>query len=383
MPNTSGRPRHVAPGRRGAFAVRRMIRTSTLLLAGATMLAACKKEHAEAEAESFRLVASHPLRRDVNVVREYVCQVQANRHIDLRALERGYIERVAVNEGQLVNAGQLMFKIQPITYQAEFQRQSAEVTAARVEYENTKQLADRNVVSPSELALAEAHYRKAQAEERLAQAHLGFTDIKAPFDGLMDRLLVREGSLVEEGELLTTLADNRRMWVYFNVPEREYLEYAARPAEERNRPVKLRMANGKLFDQNGKVMVVEADFNNETGTIPFRADFPNPTGLLRHGQTCNILLDSPVPGAVLIPQKSTYEVLDHVYVYVIDKDGVVRQRRIEVREGLEDLFIVDKGLAVDDIVLIEGLRQVHDGEKVKYELLGTDKVFGNLKLHAE
>lgn len=354
-----------------------------VLLAASSVLTACGKSHEHAEAESFKLVASHPLRRDVNVVREYVCQVQASRHIDLRALERGYIERVAVNEGQRVRTGQLMFKIQPLTYQAEFQRQSAEVAAARVEYENTKRLADGNVVSASELALAEAHYRKAQAEERLAQAHLGFTSIAAPFDGLMDRLNVREGSLVEEGELLTTIADNHRVWVYFNVPEREYLEYASRPEAERNQPVRLRMANGQLFDQKGTVNVIEADFNHETGTIPFRADFPNPTGLLRHGQTCSLLLDAPVPAAVLIPQKATFEVLDHTYVFVVDKQGVVQQRRVEVREGLEDLFIVTKGLDVADVVLIEGMRQVHEGQKVAYELLATDKVFGNLKLHAE
>jgi membrane fusion protein (multidrug efflux system) len=349
----------------------------------AVALAGCQSKHEGAEAEAHRLVASHPLRRDVSVTREYVCQVQASRHIDVRALERGYIERVAVSEGQTVRAGQLMFKIQPLTYQAEFQRASAEVAAARVEYENTKLLADGNVVSPSELALVEARYRKAQAEEQLAAAHLGFTEIKAPFDGLMDRLNVREGSLVEEGEFLTTLDDNRRMWVYFNVPEAEYLDYATRPADERSRPVRLRMANGRLFAETGVVTVIEADFNSDTGTIPFRADFPNPDGLLRHGQTCNLVMESPVPGALLVPQKSTFEVLDHNYVYVIGADGKVSQRRVDVREGVEDLFIVDRGLDDDDIVLIEGLRQVHDGEQVTYDLVGPDQAFANLKLPAE
>jgi membrane fusion protein, multidrug efflux system len=353
------------------------------LIALPAALTACKQPHAEAEEPTFRLVASHPLRRDVVVTREYVCQVQASRHIEVRALERGYIERVDVTEGQRVRTGQLMFQIQPSTYQAELQRASAEVASARVEYENTKRLADGNVVAPAELALAEARYRKAEAEEQLAAAHLGFTQIRAPFAGLMDRLHVREGSLVEEGELLTTLADNGRMWVYFNVPEVEYLDYASRPSEQRNGSVRLRMANGKLFGETGSVNVIEADFNNETGTIPFRADFPNPAGLLRHGQTCNILLESPVPGALLVPQKSTFEVLDHNYMFVIDKDGTVRQRRITVREGLEDLFIVEEGLAEGDVVLIEGLRQVREGEKVVAEVVEPAKAFGALKLPSE
>lgn len=372
-------------GYRTGRSPRERARLTLLLTLPALLALGCNaREHSEGEEEhTFRLVASHPLQRDVVVTREYVCQVQASRHIDVRALERGYIEQVAVNEGQAVRTGQLMFAIQPQTYQAEYDRAKAEVAAVRVEYENTRVLAEGNVVSASQLALAEARVQKAEAEAKLAAAHLSFTRITAPFDGLMDRLLVREGSLVEEGELLTTLADNRRMWVYFNVPESEYLDYATQPLEERSRPVRLRMANGRFFSESGKVTVIEADFNNETGTIPFRADFSNPQGLLRHGQTCNILLETPLSQVVLVPQKSTFEVLDQQYVFVIDSAGVVQQRRITVREGLEDLFIVTDGLAVGDLVLMEGLRQVREGQTVTYTRIPTDSAYGNLKLHAE
>jgi membrane fusion protein, multidrug efflux system len=358
-------------------------RTTLPLLLSFTLLAACQGRHEVAGEHEFKLIASRPLQQDVRVSREYVCQVQASRHIELRALERGYIEKVVVNEGQRVKAGQPMFQILPLTYQAEQQKANAEVAAARVELDNTRRLADGNVVSPSELALADAKYRRAQAEERLAQAHLGFTDIRAPFSGLMDRLEVREGSLVEEGELLTTLSDNARMWVYFNVPEAEYLEFASKPDSDRAQPVRLRLANREFFKEPGRIAVIEADFNHETGTIPFRADFANPDGLLRHGQTCNVVLETPVPQAVLVPQKSTFEVLDHTYVFVVDAKGVVHQQRIEVREGLEDLFIVSKGLAPGDVVLIEGLRQVHDGQQVNVEMAPADKVYGSLKLHSE
>lgn len=347
-------------------------------------LGACHgAEHGEEEGEGFRLVATHPVRRDVVVTSEFVCQIQASRHIEVKALERGYIERIAAQEGQQVSAGQLLFAVQPRIYQAELQRATAEVAAARVEYENTKALAANNVVSQAEVALAEARLSRAEGEQKLAEAHLAFTEVRAPFDGLMDRLLVREGSLVEEGELLTTLSDTRSLWVYFNVPEQDYLLYAAQPAAKRQRDVRLRMADGRLFDQTGRIATIEADFNSETGTIPFRADFPNPRGLLRHGQTCNIVLETPFSGAVLIPQKATFEVLDHVYAYVIDTAGVVRQRRLDVREGLEDLFIVAEGLHEGDIVLIEGLRQVRDGQKVTYAMLPADSAFANLKLHAE
>ena len=118
-----------------------------------------------------------------------------------------------------------MFQILPSLYNAELQKAKAELNFANIEYKNTKLLADKNVVSENELALVEAKLKKAQAEVLLAETHLGFTDIRAPFDGIMDRFNAREGSLIEEGDLLTTLSDNSEMWVYFNVPEAEYLNY--------------------------------------------------------------------------------------------------------------------------------------------------------------
>lgn len=118
-----------------------------------------------------------------------------------------------------------MFQISPNVYKAELQKATAEEHTAEIELSNTQLLADSNVVSSKELALAKANVEKAKAEVSLARTHLGFTDIRAPFDGIMDHLEARQGSLLDEGELLTTLSDNSKMWVYFNVPEAEYLDY--------------------------------------------------------------------------------------------------------------------------------------------------------------
>jgi membrane fusion protein (multidrug efflux system) len=329
------------------------------------------------------VTATVPLRRDVEVTRDYVSQIHANRHIEVRALERGYLESVEVTEGQTVEKGQLMFRIQPITYQAEFRRAEAEAKAAGLEYQNTKQLADSNVVSETQLALAQAKFEQAQAELSLAQAHLSFTEIRAPFAGIMDRLHLREGSLVDEGELLTTLSDNSNMWVYFNVPEAEYLDYATDPLGIENRPVTLLMANGRQFAEPGHIAVVEADFNNRTGTIAFRADFANPTGLLRHGQTGKIILSKPIPEALLVPQKATFEILDQTYVYVLDDGGKVRQQRIVIGDELEDIFVVEEGLKGQERIVLEGLRNVRDGSVVEYELEAPETVFAHLKTHAE
>lgn len=344
-----------------------------------------KDKHAKHghEEEASKLVVSKPLIKDTEVVRDFVCQIHSSRNIEVRALERGYLETVSVKEGQKVKEGDPMFKVLPLVYQAELRRAEAEAQAATVEYQNTKRLTDTKIVSDTELAIVKAKMEKALAEVNLAQAHLGFTDIKAPFAGLVDRLHLRNGSLVDEGDLLTTLSDNSEVWVYFNVPEAEYLEYASQPQPEERKTVSLIMANGKLFDQPGKINAIEAEFNNETGTIPFRADFANPTGLLRHGETGNIRMKKLVKGAVLVPQKATFEILDHHYVFIVGKDDVLVQQRIRISEEIEDLFIVSDGVTANDKIVIEGLRQAKGGEKATYEFEEPEKAFKNLKLRAE
>ncbi len=341
------------------------------------------KEHKEEEHEDSKLIVTRPLKRDTTVKREYVCQIHSRSNIEVCALERGYLEATHVKEGQRVKQGDPMFQIMPRIYQAELKRAEAEAQAAKVEYENTKRLADSKVVSDTELAISKAKLEKTQADVNLAQTHLGFTEIKAPFPGLIDRLHLRQGSLVDEGDLLTTLSDNSEMWVYFNVPEAEYLDYASQEQPEDRKVVKLVMANGEVFKEKGRVNVIEAEFNNETGTIPFRADFSNPDGLLRHGGTGNIQMNKLVKGAILIPQKSTFEVLDHHYVFVVGKDDVLTQQRVHISEEIEDLFIISEGLTENDKIVLEGLRQAKSGKKAEYEFEEPEEAFKHLKLRAE
>ncbi len=209
-----------------------IIRISLLSL---ILLGSCHSEHEqEHEENSSTFVVTSALRMDTTVTREYVCQIHSIQHIELRAMERGYLQDIYLDEGQFVQKGQIMFRIMPMIYQAEQQKAQAEARFAEIEYLNTKNLSDSNVVSPNELALTKAKLDKANAELRLAEAHLQFTEIRAPFDGIMDHFYVRRASLVEEGDLLTTLSDNSEMWVYFNVPEAEYLNYKAHASSEKS-----------------------------------------------------------------------------------------------------------------------------------------------------
>ena len=287
---------------------------------------ACQHAPAEAHEEKDRFPVTTPVRRDTEITREYVSQIRAIQHIELRAQERGYLQGIFVDEGQTVKAGQTMFQVMPLLYQAELQKAEAEAEFTRIEFENTKLLADGNVVSANELALARAKMNKAQAEVGLARVHRDLTEIKAPFTGIMGRFQVRLGSLVDEGELLTTLSDNDTVWVYFNVAEAEYLDYRSRTDGRNPMAVTLVLANGETYAHTGKIETIEADFNNETGNIAFRAAFPNPGGLLRHGETGKVQITEPLKDALVIPQKATFEILDKKYVYVVDEHGVVHSR---------------------------------------------------------
>lgn len=339
------------------------------------------KEHETTEETKFMVTS--PMMMDTAITKDYVSQIHAVQHIELRALERGYLQNIYVDEGQFVKKGQLMFQIMPMLYQAELEKALAEAKFAEIEYLNTKILADSNIVSVNELALAKAKLDKANAELSLARVHLSFTEVRAPFDGIMDRFQVRLGSLVDEGDLLTTLSDNSEMWVYFNVPEAEYLDYKANGKINDQLKVSLMMANNKPFPYMGVVKTIEADFNNETGNIAFRATFPNPEGLLRHGETGTIQVPVPVKGALLIPQKCTYEVLSKKYVFVISDDGLVTPTEITVGIELPHIYEVTSGLKVGDKILLEGLRKVRNGQKIAYEYHEPSKVLSGLDLYAE
>ncbi len=361
-----------------------------VLMLSCLALSGCHKseaeeQHEEHHEEARKIVATSPEIADVISTQQYVCQIHSRRHIEVRALEGGYLEEIRVKEGQAVKQGDLMFKIVPVLYQAKFDTEVAEAQVAEIEFNNTKKLFEQKVVSEQELALVKAKLAKAQAKVQLARAELNFTDIKAPFDGIVDKQQEQQGSLIAEGDILSTLSDNSVMWVYFNVPEARYLEYMQDPNKD-DMKIALKLADHSKFPQDGKIGAVEADFNNTTGNIAFRGDFPNPDRLLRHGQTGTVVVSRVVKNAMVIPQRATFEILAKRYVYVVDKDDVVHQRDITIRNiqtRQDDIFVVEEGLKEGEKIILEGIREVRDGEKVEYEYRTPEEVLSSLKFHAE
>jgi membrane fusion protein (multidrug efflux system) len=417
-----------------------------LALSSAALMPACDKhgeEHEEHHEEQHKIVVTSPVAQDVVSTQQYVCQIHSRRHIEVRALDTGYLEEIRIQEGQSVKKGETMFRILPVLYQASLDTEKADAELAQIKYDNTKLLSQKSIVSQQELALAKAELARARAKVTRARAELNFASLTAPFDGIVDRQYQQQGSLVEEGDILSTLSDNEVMWVYFNVPEARYLEYKARLAEEKDAfDIELQLANGEVFKYPGKIGAIEADFNNETGNIAFRADFPNPDNLLRHGQTGTILIHRKLHDAIVIPQRATYEILAKKYVYVVEphgspaaqhdgkqvakadhehgeehehgekhgsetaaKDehehgehaekhgehaekhsehsGVVRQREIVIGDEMDDIYVITKGLKVTDKIIFEGIRQVRDGDEVEYELRPSEQILSQLKFHAE
>jgi membrane fusion protein (multidrug efflux system) len=269
-------------------------------------------------------------------------------------------------------------------YEAEVARSKANKDYADIEFQNTKTLSDKKIVSEQELALSKAKLDKEKADLDLARTHLNLTTIRAPFSGIMDKFQARLGSLVDEGELLTTLSDNSTLWVYFNVPESEYLDYMSRIKGGASTEVRLRMANNELYHHPGTMGTIEADFNNETGNIAFRATFPNPDRLLRHGETGMVLVPNVFQKAIIIPQEATFDILDKKFVYVVDAKGKVSSREITIKAELPHLYIVDSGLQATEQILIDGLRKVKNGDEIKASFKPYATVLQELShLHAE
>jgi len=341
-----------------------------------TSCSSVKKENEEAG----KFTVTSPLRIDTSFTKSYVAQIQSIRNIEIRAQEKGYLESINVDEGQYVHAGQVLFKIMPKIYEAELLKAQATVKEAEVELLNTKTLSEKNIVSKTEQQMAEAKLDEAKADVALAQLHLSFTTIKAPYDGVIDRIPLKLGSLVDEGALLTTLSDNKSMYAYFNVPESEYLEYKTQGSNGNMHQVSLLLANNQLYKHAGLVETIEGQFNNETGNIAFRARFPNPEMLLKHGETGNIQMTVPVKNGLIIPQKASYELQDKTYVFVIDKDNKVRSRSVNIKNRLSNVYVVDSGLSDGDKILLEGVQNVKDDDKIQYKYVDPKDALSTLQL---
>jgi RND family efflux transporter MFP subunit len=342
-------------------------------------VAGCSKATSEQLLPTFEVES--PRTAPGYVERQFVGEVRAAQHVEIRARVKGIIESVGVDEGRHVKAGQLLFAIDSRSYQKDFLKAqaatksaAAELKAAQLEQQNTAVLQQKNVVSDAEVATLtaktnalNAKYEEARANEEQAALHLSFAQVRAPFDGVVNRIAKKVGSLANEDDLLTTVSNTGDVFVYFNVSEQESLRLGAM-SDSGPLEASLRTVDGELFKNRGVVDAIGSEVSKNSGTVAFRSKFKNDGGRLRHGSVGKIELRVPTPSALLIPLKATFEVQDHVYVYIVDRESRVRMKRIVPSARLDDFYMIESGLASTDKFIVEGIQKAKEGEKIVAKL---------------
>ncbi len=332
----------------------------------------------------------YPVVEDVAYSSKYVAQIQSVGYVEIRSKIRGYIEKIYVDEGQPVKQGQLLFALSFTVFEKELQKANAayksavaDLKVAEVELANVTVLVEKNIVSKSELHVIQAKVDalKADVEEAVANQeqvalHLSFSQIKAPYGGFINRIPKKVGSLIAEGDMLTSLSDNREVFAYFHLSEIDYLNYLAAGEQETN-VVSFELANHVLYGHEGRIEMIESELDDATGNIALRARFPNPDGLLKQGANGKVIVNKTLKNALVIPQKSTFEIQDKLYVYVVNQENVLEQRNIVYKMRLPNFYVVESGLSKDEQILLEGVENVRNGDKVHpihVEIATTDDV---------
>ena len=311
---------------------------------------------------------------------DYVADIQSVKNVEIRAKVDGFLEKIYVDEGSPVRKGQLLFQISNRELTNDLNKAQASVQSARaaakiaeLEMERVKILVDKKVIAKSELDLANARVDDAQAKvsEAIAdvaavQTKISYLSIRSPFNGIIDRIPMKSGSLIADGTLLTTLSDNNQMYAYFNVSENEYLQHLKAVSDrlKENSAATLVLSDGTHYTHTGLIETQEAEFSENTGSIAFRAKFPNPDHLLKHGSSGKIQLLTNLEDKLLVPQKAVLEIQDKSFVFVVGADNKVRMQSFVPKLRVADYFVVDSGLNPGDAIVYEGVQNLREGSLV-------------------
>ncbi|MBQ8158801.1 MAG: efflux RND transporter periplasmic adaptor subunit [Prevotella sp.] len=310
----------------------------------------------------------------------YPASIKGIQDVQISPKLGGFLTHVFVKEGQVVSAGQTMFEIDNVTYQAQVRQAQAAVNTAqtavntaKLTYENSKKLFENRVIGDYEMQTAQNSYEQAkaalaQAEAGLANAQeaLSFCYVKSPAAGVVGTLPYKVGALVSAQNVLTTVSDNSTMEVYFSVNEKDALEMskseggqnaalAALPA------VKLQLADGTIYGYEGKVSKMSGVIDQATGSVQMIAVFPNPNKLLKSGGSGNIIIPRNQAEAIIIPQSCVTEVQNKKFVYTLGSDNKVVYTEITVDPQNDgNNYIVTSGLKVGDKYVTNGITKLSD-----------------------
>jgi membrane fusion protein (multidrug efflux system) len=321
---------------------------------------------------------------------DYTATIEGKVNVEIRPQVEGYLERIYVDEGAYVKAGQPLFKINDAPYReqinsanASLQSAEAAIMNAQLEIDKLTPLVQNRVISDVQLKTAQASFKAAKANAAQADAmvsaakiNLGYTLIKAPVSGYIGRLPKRQGALVSRADLeaLTRLSDVHEVYAYFSLSENDFVhfkaQYPGNTLEEKvkNLPaVELYLSDNTLYPLTGKIDMVDGQFDKSTGAITFRAVFANDKGLIRSGNTGKVRLNQIHENALLVPQAATLEIQDKVFVFTVNAQNKVTKQPITVSGKSGNNYLVSEGIKSGDRIVFNGLDHLQDGTIVKPE----------------
>lgn len=356
-----------------------------LIAAAAALLVSCGQKGAMTGDNSYPVQTVTP--QAATLQSTYPASIRGIQDVEIRPKVSGFITKICVKEGQTVKAGQLLFVIDNVTYeaavrqaQASVNTASASLNTAKLTYENSKKLFANKVIGSYEMQSAQNSYESAQAQLAQAKAalvsakeNLNFCYVKSPSNGVVGTLPYKVGALVSSSSAqpLTTVSNISTMEIYFSMNEKEMLELAKTAggmadAISNYPPVYLQLADGTTYAHEGKVAKVSGVIDQTTGAVQVIAQFPNPEHLLKSGGSGTIVVKHTNNQAVVIPKGCTVEVQNKLFIYVLGADNKVKYTEITVEPQNDgNNYIVTSGLKVGQKYVTNGITKLNDGASIK------------------
>ena len=356
----------------------------TMLMAcGGLCMTSCKGDGQNGQqAPAPELATLTVAESDADLNTNYPATLHGKNDVEIRPQISGFLTKVHVKEGQKVSAGQVLFTIDQVQLQAAVDAAKAAVAVAQASVNtaqtnanNNKILLDKNIISASayqtsvdQLNAAKAQLGQAKANLTSTEKNLSYTVVKAPAAGVVGTIDNKEGSLVSPQTLLTILSDNGEMEAYFSMTEKEILTLTDNGRLNMTQVldslpgVELKLANGEIYSQPGRIVSISGVLDPSTGSATVKAQFPN-NGMLRSGNTGQVLLPTINRGVITIPQKATFEIQDMKFVFVVGDSAKVHQTPVIIDSKNDGVnYIVTKGLNPGDVIVVEGVGStVKDG----------------------
>lgn len=324
--------------------------------------------------------------QDAALESSYPATIKGIQDVEIRPKVSGFITEVRVKEGQTVGAGQVLFVIDNVTYQAAVRQAKAAVNTAtaalntaKLTYENSKKLYESNIIGNYELQSAQNSYESAvaqlaQANASLASAeeNLSYCYVKSPANGVVGSLPYKVGALVSasSASALTTVSDINTVEVYFSMTEKDVLELAKShegmaAAISAYPPVKFLLATGEYYDQEGKVVKASGVIDPSTGSTQMIAHFANPKHLLKSGSSGSIVIPHTATDAIVIPQEAVSQVQDKYFVYIVGADNKVSYTEVTIDPNDDGKnYIITSGLKKGDRIVVKGITSLTDGMEI-------------------